>query len=143
MKFIFRIVGLVMSCDGRFPKSAAAIFVLLSFLFLQSLNAQQWLDNIRKGNRDFYSIQKSFYKYHDSIEAVKTDKRDPDEKEEEEEEEDEGEFSKFKRWEWFMQPRVFPSGDITLPSKTWEEYRKYLDSRSSNLQPGQRINSTQ
>ena len=110
MKLIFRFVRLLMSCPGRFPKTAATIFVLSSFLFLQGLNAQQWLDNIRTGNRNFYSIQKSFYKYHDSIETVKKDKRDPDEKEEDEEE-DEGEFSKFKRWEWFMQPRVFPSGD--------------------------------
>ncbi len=45
--------------------------------------------------------------------------------------EDEGPFAgyaQFKRWENAMEPRVYPSGDISLPSTAATEFQKYLAS---------------
>lgn len=39
-------------------------------------------------------------------------------------------FEIYKRWENYMAPRVYPSGDKTLPSKAYEEYAKYLSESS-------------
>src|SRR5258706_12290487 len=95
-------VPIAMHFSKKALKPAVLLSLLPSLFFLQTLTAQQWMDNIRKGNRNFYEIQKSFYKYHDSVKATQRSIIDPDEKDKEE---DEGEFSKFKRWEWFMEPR--------------------------------------
>ena len=40
-------------------------------------------------------------------------------------------FEIYKRWENFMAPRVYPSGDKTLASKAYEEYVKYLNDLAS------------
>lgn len=34
-------------------------------------------------------------------------------------------FKQFKRWENYMMPRVYPSGDVTLPSKTVSNYKQW------------------
>lgn len=95
-----------------------AILILIFLIPIQKLNAQPWMDKVNKGNTNFYDIQKAFYDYYKNVKE-KTDST-------KEAKEMDGELAKFKRWEWFMEPRVYPSGDITLPSRNWEEYQKYL-----------------
>ncbi len=48
-------------------------------------------------------------------------------------------YKQFKRWEYFMEPRVYPSGDMTLPSKTWENYQAFLE---ENTQSGNKVTSS-
>lgn len=109
------------------------LFVLM--LFIQKLNAQPWMDKISKGNTNFYDIQNAFYDYYKNVKE-KTDSA-------KEAKEMDGELAKFKRWEWFMEPRVYPSGDIMLPSKNWEEFQKYLNANPQlNQKETKRINST-
>ncbi len=36
-------------------------------------------------------------------------------------------YELYKRWENFMAPRVYPSGDKTIASKAYEEYQKYSE----------------
>ncbi len=38
----------------------------------------------------------------------------------------ESEYFHYKRKEYYLSSRVYPSGDITLPSKTWDFFEKYL-----------------
>ncbi len=106
------------------------------FLFLVSVNsrAQPWMsepylkikkpaDTLKQTN--FYEIQKAFERY-EKKELRKKDKREKITGEEEE-----GEFpgdAQFHRWENHMMPRVYPSGDITLPSTAFTEFQKYLAS---------------
>ena len=75
----------------------------------------------------FYEIQKAFRLYEkeqDSlikVNAVKTSEDD----------DDEGKFpgySQFKRWEAYMEPRVYPSGDISISSNRYKEFQNYLNS---------------
>ncbi|MGZ3931366.1 MAG: WD40/YVTN/BNR-like repeat-containing protein, partial [Bacteroidia bacterium] len=49
-----------------------------------------------------------------------------------EEEEELAGYELYKRWETFMAPRVYPSGDKTLASKAYEEYIKYLNETSQD-----------
>ena len=35
-------------------------------------------------------------------------------------------YKQYKRWETHMEPRVYPSGDITLPSTNHREFETYL-----------------
>lgn len=48
-----------------------------------------------------------------------------------EEEEELAGYELYKRWETFMAPRVYPSGDKSLASKAYEEYVKYLNESSA------------
>ncbi|MEO8085212.1 MAG: T9SS type A sorting domain-containing protein [Bacteroidota bacterium] len=76
------------------------------------------------GNYNFYDIQKAFESFERKYERKK--ERDGDAGEE-----DEGKFPgymQYKRWEAYMAPRVYPSGDITLPSTRQQEFQKYLSS---------------
>ncbi|HEU4718708.1 MAG TPA: PKD domain-containing protein, partial [Bacteroidia bacterium] len=50
-----------------------------------------------------------------------------------ESEEDMESYVLFKRWEDFMAPRVYPSGDITLPSTTWDRFQDYLNSNPAAM----------
>jgi len=42
-------------------------------------------------------------------------------------------FSKYKRWEWFWEPRVGSAGNFPKPGITWEEWKKYVQSHSSQI----------
>jgi len=79
---------------------------------------------------DFYEIQRSFQRYEKAqLHLLKEhDKRNG---EDENLEEAEGRFpgdAQYHRWEYHMEGRVYPSGDITLPSTAYEQFQKYLSS---------------
>ena len=109
--------------------------LILIFLFTISAKAQAWLNppyltikNKADSSKllNFYAIQQAFNNYekdHDALQAK------PDN--EEGEEAAEGKFpgyAQYKRWEYYMEPRVYPSGDITLPSTTAQRFNNYLHS---------------
>ncbi len=50
-------------------------------------------------------------------------------------------YLQFKRWEDFMGPRVFPSGDISLPSSNWDRFQDYLNHNPTAMQMYQQGNS--
>ena len=108
---------------------------ILLFLFTAFITAAQpWMNEpylkIRRSAdslklTNFYEIQEAFNRYEQKQlrggifkDNVLTEK-------------DEGKFpgySQYKRWEWHMEPRVYPSGDITLPSTTYQKFQEYLTS---------------
>ncbi|MFH1321217.1 MAG: PKD domain-containing protein [Bacteroidota bacterium] len=86
------------------------LFVLFSLEIINISNAQPWMNpsylNKDRKSANFYDIQKAFNKYWEnkSIEKGKG-------------------WKQFKRWEDFMEPRVYPSGEF--PSAIlWEEFIK-------------------
>ncbi len=100
-------------------------FSFFAFLFFTiNLQAQLWVDKMQNPNENFYSIQQEFKTYW----QTKPYERGKG-------------FKAFKRWEWFTEPRVYPSGDLKLASraKAYEEFQNYLD---ANPTAAQRINST-
>lgn len=85
---------------------------LASILFLfTKANSQNWVDKKNDPNENFYTIQQEFENYW----ANKTYERGKG-------------YKAFKRWEWFSEPRVYPSGDMKLASKSKaiEEFQNYL-----------------
>jgi hypothetical protein len=90
--------------------------LLLSFLLLLTcrMPAQSWIDMLQQPGENFYDIQKAFNNYwKDRDHTAKSNGYKP-----------------FKRWEAFVGPRVYPSGDISLLSTTWENYSEFLQKNS-------------
>jgi PKD repeat protein len=50
-----------------------------------------------------------------------------------------GGYKQFKRWEYFMEPRCYPTGDMTLPSSTYERFVDYLDSNPVAMSQYQQV----
>jgi hypothetical protein len=90
-------------------KKLLLFFVIL--FFGQQIFGQEWTEMMQQPGKNFYEIQNAFNEYWKN--------RDIDVK-------GQG-YKQFKRWENFMEPRVYPSGDLTLPSKTWENYQAFLN----------------
>ncbi|MEI6817806.1 MAG: glycosyl hydrolase, partial [Bacteroidota bacterium] len=84
--------------------------VLLSnLLFAQG----DWVKMMQDPNVNFYDVQKAFYQQH------------KEEKEANLKEEDESEYRFFKRLEYELLPRVFPTGKLPSPDLAWKEIQKY------------------
>lgn len=98
---------------------AAAFILSSSFLF-----AQDWTKKMNDPNANFYDIQKSFNKYWKKEERKEKLKsffmlQKPTE------EENEG-YILYKRWENFVEPRVYPSGDLNILNEGNKEYEKLI-----------------
>src|SRR6201988_771271 len=89
---------------------------------------------------NFYDTQKRmnkhFKKYQREIEHEQKEKSEGKGKVGAEEEQELAGYELYKRWEYYVEPRVYPSGDKTLISRANEEYQKYLLENSQNRQSG-------
>ena len=109
-------------------------FILLFFLNSLLAWSQPWMkppyleikqpsDSNRLTN--FYEIQKAFARYEKQHDALKKDNNESEQSEAEEEGKFAG-YTQFKRWEWYMEPRVYPSGNINVTYTKYQEFQKYL-----------------
>ncbi|HWY10664.1 MAG TPA: hypothetical protein VN026_05020, partial [Bacteroidia bacterium] len=111
---------------------------ILAFLALSICNisnAQDWRTMMQDPNSNFYDIQKkanAYFKEHVKEEQERTKKiaKGKAVATEGTEEEFSG-YEQYKRWEAFMEPRVYPTGDLSLPSTTWKNYQTFLDQNQS------------
>lgn len=105
-------------------KTVYKTFLLLFFAAQFNIQAQTWVDKMQDSTQNFYSIQQEFNSYWQN----KTYERGKG-------------YKAFKRWEWFTEPRVYPSGDLKLGSrsKAFVEFQKYL---IQNPAAAKKINST-
>jgi len=116
-------------------KSITYCTLCLLFILPASLFAQPWIQSLYLQNPslketeekfNFYDIQKAFRQYEKEYTVVKKDTIDSEL--EDEEESEIPYLTQYKRWEYYMEPRVYPSGDITLPSRNHEFFNNYLHS---------------
>ncbi len=92
------------------------LFSLLFFLSaLTQLNAQEWTKNITRSDPNFYEMQKAFNEYYET--HISSWEADDD-------------YKAFKRWESFMEPRVYPTGEFANANATWEALN-YLKQNSN------------
>ncbi len=109
--------------------------ILFSFIVsVSSINAQSWLkkagtDSIINTKPNFYDIQKIFNEYWKKKSANVIDKKGKDK---------DGEWQQFKRWEWFTEQRVYPSGNFSDPEILVKEYFKYKAEHSTEKSLGER-----
>jgi photosystem II stability/assembly factor-like uncharacterized protein len=103
--------------------------------------AQDWMKMMNEPAINFYTVQKEFQKAFSEKEKEYLKARERQgfiarlfsNKEENEEEENKiGEgWLRFKRWEYLMSPRVFPTGNRIPSTNAWDEFYKYRDNYSA------------
>lgn len=105
-------------------KCVIKVIVVLWLIIPNTTNAQTWVNKMHDTTQNFYSIQQEFNTYWQG----RTYERGKG-------------YKAFKRWEWYAEPRVYPSGDMKLASrsKALEEFKNYL---SHNPIAVQRIQSS-
>lgn len=111
-------------------KTKILIFLLLisffSFGQTKSGAVQEKVDWKQMGNNrntNFYSVKNDFNQYWDGKKPQKGQS-----------------YKVFKRWEEFMAPRVYPSGDMSLPSTAYGNYMEWL--QTSNLKSASATSAT-
>ncbi|MBL7917189.1 MAG: hypothetical protein JNM96_02255, partial [Bacteroidia bacterium] len=89
------------------------LYVLLSLTFVSYFTKaqQNWVELKNNPNANFYDIQKAFNEYWKDKDINVPGNG----------------YKPFKRWEYFVEPRVYPSGDLSLLAKTGENFQAYLD----------------
>ncbi len=105
-----------------------------AFAFGESPEPRAWFDLRRDPQANFYSIQRE-YRRHAQEEADRVPDANALTKitagwgmaagSENEAAEEDGE-TQFRRWESFMEPRVYPSGDLSLPARAFSAMSPYL-----------------
>jgi len=81
-------------------------------------DAQDWVNKMQDHNASFYEAQDLFYKYYNDYKAEyrQLNGTDPVKV---------PGYKQFKRWEWFMAPRVYSNGKRFNPTQVWQESEKY------------------
>jgi PKD repeat protein len=59
-----------------------------------------------------------------------------------EEEEELAGYELYKRWEYYMEPRVYPSGDKTIASRAHEEYKNFIAQNAQYRQSNNAVQSS-
>jgi PKD repeat protein len=84
-------------------------FLLIFFAIISfTSKSQLWVEMMKNPNANFYETQAEFEAYW----AGKTIQKGKG-------------YKAFKRWEHYMKPRVYPSGDVKLPSKSYTNYKQW------------------
>ncbi|MDP3557049.1 MAG: T9SS type A sorting domain-containing protein [Bacteroidota bacterium] len=86
-------------------------FLLLFSFLLTNLFSQEWAEKMQDPNANFYQIQTAFNNYWAARDNTEKGKG----------------YKAFKRWENFVEKRVYPSGDLSLLSLTAKNYQAFLD----------------
>jgi hypothetical protein len=86
------------------------LFLITLLLSAMYINAQEWVQMLQKPGANFYEIQKSFNEYWKGKDFNVKGRG----------------FKQYKRWEYFVEPRVYPSGDLSVISNTWKNYEGFL-----------------
>ena len=102
---------------------------LASFMSPSFLHAQDWVSKMQDPNVNFFEVQKTFNDYYAKKERVmEREMKRASKRKGQVEEENEFEipgYNQFKRWEWFMAPRVDQNGNRFDPSAAWRESKNY------------------
>lgn len=98
-------------------KFLSLLLLIIAIPFFST--GQEWVEKMQDPNINFYEVQESFNKY---WEGKKYEKGQG--------------WKQFKRWEYFMEPRVYPTGKRPNPAQTWKEYEKFKDLYSAQKTKG-------
>lgn len=79
--------------------------LILLLIISNNLLSQPWID---KSSNNFYQIQKDFYKYEKTAPLLQKNGKVPG-------------WKQFKRWEWFWEQRVYPTGKFPAPDHLIKE----------------------
>ncbi len=114
-------------------KSIVVIILLLCTIFstAQTVKKVRWMEMSNNRNATFYDVQKDFNnKWKGPLKEMAREKRKAGK--EKKEEIEVGGFEAYKRWESYMAPRVYPSGNMVLPSTN---YQNFMAWKKASLNP--------
>lgn len=108
-------------------------FCLSFFAALHSQDYNRWIELKNTPGTNFYTIKQAFDSAWAGREAEIRSERGQAasgnrERDERENEKLDGTFFQYKRWEYFMAPRVYPTGDLSLTTMTYQHFTDYLNS---------------
>ncbi len=91
----------------------------ISLMTSYSVQSQEYVRLMEQQDANFYDIQREFNNYWDGKQYKKGKG-----------------WKQFKRWEWFMEPRVYPTGKLPNPELAYNEFikfkNKYTPKKSNN-----------
>lgn len=89
----------------------AILSIIIVLLVNHNSFGQKWTEMMRDPNANYYDIVKEF----DNYWKDKTYERGKG-------------YKAFKRWQWFVEPRVYPTGDMKFAARgyAFEQYQKHL-----------------
>ncbi|MGZ3902596.1 MAG: PKD domain-containing protein [Bacteroidia bacterium] len=123
-----------------------SLTILFSGLFFNSQAQKKNKFNFVNTNENFYDTQKRINKHFKRFERELA--REQRERSEGKgkvgggEEQELAGYELFKRWEYYAEPRVYPSGDKTLISRANEEYQIFLNQRAQNRSGNNSVQSS-
>jgi len=97
--------------------------IVYLFLLSNSFNAQNWAEKMQDPAGNFYDIKTDFENYwltHDKSEKGKG-------------------YKAFKRWENFVERRVYPTGNLSLLNLTQKNYQEFLQNQPAQTPGGGKI----
>ena len=103
---------------------AALLFAVPGFVaYGQQLNKAQ--NETQKPDPTFFDLQRAFYAHYDPAHASEPEDEDGNK---------DGDYEKFKRWEWYWQPRVGKTGKFPAPDVLLTEWNKYVQVHPNAVQ---------
>jgi hypothetical protein len=83
-------------------------WILVLILCITNVYAQRWVELMNDPSVDFYTVKQAFEQEWGNrpYERGKG-------------------WKQYKRWEYFMEDRVYPSGKRPRPAQAWEEHQKF------------------
>nr|MBK9652486.1 T9SS type A sorting domain-containing protein [Bacteroidota bacterium] len=110
-------------------KSIHYFLLLMAIIISLPAVAQDWVEKMKDPSVNFFEVQKSFNKqYSKELREMERERKRNASKKDHLENTEENEmpgYAQFKRWEWFMAPRVSQTGERFDPAQVWYEMSSY------------------
>ena len=94
-------------------KKQLYLSVIISLLF-SSVQAQLWVEKMRDPNVNFYDVQQEFNSYWANRPYEKGKG-----------------YKQFKRWEYLMEQRCYPTGDKKLAAQTFDNFSAWENANAA------------
>ena len=92
-----------------------------------SLKSQEWINMMKDQKTNVHDVQKAFNTWYSSYQKNSANSEKGNE--------NDGPYEQFKRWEWLMEARTYPSGNRPAPGAIAKQYSDYLKNRAVKHSP--------
>jgi len=103
--------------------------LLLTLLIINSSfligHSQNWLQQMKDGKTNIHDVQKAFYAWYANH---KNDKKEA----KGEAKGEDNNYTLYKRWEWLMEARTYPTGNYPDPSVISAQYARLLGQNNTD-----------
>lgn len=118
--------------------AARRIFFVIGIFSLAPLLAQnndRWLQLMHTPGANYYDIKNAFDSaWHDQEQEILRERRDHSSNQNTSEDESlDGTYFQFKRWQYYMEPRISATGDMSGPATTYQRFQEYLNSNPAAM----------